>query len=402
MNPLKALETLPDASDSEALEQAYKFWIGHETRRRILQSCYILELQQSILFEHSAVDFERVRSLLFKGKDESQHELPMPCHSDLWEAESRDDWHELVKQQSAPLSLPAATDQFLFPTLDTHLDNDPFSTSLVRAHILNHRSTCPDLYQNLSSYFNTLNSSNPYHSRNMNLFTYHAFLAAHHTPLRALLTVSGESWLFNQKLDREPDFLAAKEKLRSWILEDSDVKSAVWHSVQVLKLAMGKHDDTSSTDTNAEESTSVNKIPLNTLPSAWCIYLSALVCWAYGFDHSSTLQPHLPLSAHGSFSSASSSSSSSTTPSTPSVVSSRHQMPSPISAQRDSDKYLNAMDVENAELYDGVDGAEKGRTRGLLEWVRRNVVKGEGGGLLNEAEGVLLRLVEGRSRLVRF
>jgi hypothetical protein len=77
-------------------------------------------------------------------------------------------------------------------------------------------------------------------------------------------------------------------------------------------------------------------------------------------------------------------------------------MPSPISAQRDSDKYLNAMDVENAELYDGVDDAEKGRTRGLLEWVRRNVVKGEGGGLLNEAEGVLLRLVEGRSRLVRF
>jgi hypothetical protein len=402
MNPLRALETLPEGSDSEALDQAYNFWIVHETRRRILQACYILDLQQAILFEHSAAGFERIRSLLFHGNEKSQHQLPMPCHSSLWEAKARDEWLALVKKQDQPLSLPDATDQFLFPTLDTHLDNDSFATSLILSHILNHRSSYADIYDNLSSFFSTVNSSTPSHSRTINLFTYHAFLAAHHTPLHALLTVSGESWLFNKKLDREPDFLAAKEKLRNWVLEDSDIKSAVWHSIQVLKIATGKPDVRSPAETGLAENATANKTPLNTLPSAWCTYVCTLICWAYGFDHSTSLQPHLPISAHGSFSPASSSSASSAASPVPSSASSKHLMPSLISAQRDKDAYLQAMDVSGAEMYDLVGSHDKGRTRGVLEWVRRNVVKGEGGGLLNEAEGVLLRLVEGRSRLVRF
>jgi hypothetical protein len=103
----------------------------------------------------------------------------MPCHPDLWEAKSRDDWLSLVKNQDPPLSLPAAADQFLFPTLSSHLENDPFSTSLILAHILSHRKSCPDIDQTFSSFLSTITSSNPSPSRTTNLFIYHAFLAVY-------------------------------------------------------------------------------------------------------------------------------------------------------------------------------------------------------------------------------
>lgn len=66
--------------------------------------------------------------------------------------------------------------------------------------------------------------------------------------------------------------------------------------------------------------------------------------------------------------------------------------------------YLRATRVASAEQLKTLDANIIGRTHGLLESVRvRKIANGPGGGgLLNEAERVLYRLVEGRSRLSHF
>ena len=67
-------------------------------------------------------------------------------------------------------------------------------------------------------------------------------------------------------------------------------------------------------------------------------------------------------------------------------------------------EYLRATRVPNAEDLTKLDAGVIGRTHGLLESVRlRKIAGGVGsGGLMNEAERVLWRLVEGRSRLSDF
>ena len=65
-------------------------------------------------------------------------------------------------------------------------------------------------------------------------------------------------------------------------------------------------------------------------------------------------------------------------------------------------EYLNAMAVPECKDLGDVAGIWAGYTRGLLEWVRTKIGEMGIGGLLNGAEDVLFRLVEGESHLVEF
>ena len=65
-------------------------------------------------------------------------------------------------------------------------------------------------------------------------------------------------------------------------------------------------------------------------------------------------------------------------------------------------EFLKATDVETPEDILGIDPQVLGRMHGLLEVIRVNKIGPLLGGLMNEAERVLYRLVEGRSRLSHF
>ena len=179
---------------------------------------------------------------------------------------------------------------------------------------------------------------------------HHALLLAALTPIHTLLIVSSGSWLFNTKVTDRSIWDAAKIDLRTWITSDEAARS-VWHANQLLRLAL------------REES-------LHFLQEQWCMYLAALVCWAYGF------------AAYPSDSS--------------------RPIPDAITAEvaeAQAWEYLSAMNVEGWEAIPQV--SIRWQTRGVLECVRARMV-GPLGGLLNQAEDVLTQLVEDKSRYWEF
>ena len=92
------------------------------------------------------------------------------------------------------------------------------------------------------------------------LFSYHAALLAAHTPVRDLLAVSGESFVFGEKLATRDQFSQAIDDLRAWIA-DQRALPALQHAVQLLHASMQNgrcgliHED-------------------------WALTIAALVCWA--------------------------------------------------------------------------------------------------------------------------
>ena len=71
-------------------------------------------------------------------------------------------------------------------------------------------------------------------------------------------------------------------------------------------------------------------------------------------------------------------------------------------AAQDAQIYLQATDVASPADLAQLDPAAMGKVHGLIEVVRMQKILSLYGGLMNEAERVLFRLVEGRSTLSHF
>ena len=215
---------------------------------------------------------------------------------------------------------------------------------------------------------------------------------ARNTPIRQLLVVSGESWILGKKLENEAEFQEAKRSLRSWVDTNRESQVAVWHATQLIR---SRTKFSSSWSITHELSVSFHDTHM--LHEAWTFYMAALVCWAYGFS-SSTISDN---SAHGS--GAPSTISELSNPSRSSSLSSAH--PALLDSQAAAygmREYMQATNVKTVEAMLGVDPHIFGRMQGLLEIVRLNKISLSLGGLMNEAERVLYRLVEGRSKLSHF
>ncbi|OKL64095.1 hypothetical protein UA08_00621 [Talaromyces atroroseus] len=298
VNPLAVLNTLPQDCSQEARRRAQKFWVEHEARRRVLQAAFILDVQQSFLFGQPSVSLQPSSAPFTMWPQASQTtNIPFPCNSDLWESRDLDAWLTLARTYVS-LSLPSAavninrlqglrSDRF-----------DHFQALLLLSYNLSSRVEPGDDNSILNDPLSTLvtalqdgNEDDPTTSpHSQTLFSYHTLMAARYTPLHTLLTVSGESWLFNQKIVQEGEFRSAKAKLRHWVSDTDDVKKAVWHAVRALRYVVG-NTVWQSPSTNAQWHTSgllpatpVATDPSNMLPTSWGIYICVLICWAYGFE----------------------------------------------------------------------------------------------------------------------
>jgi Fungal specific transcription factor domain len=304
VNPLAVLNTLPQDCSQDALRRAQKFWVEHEARRRVLQAAFILDIQQSLLFGQPSVSLQPSSAPFNMWPQVSQTtNIPFPCNSDLWESRDLDDWLTLARAYVS-LSLPSAAVSInrLQGLQSDHFDH--FQALLLLAYNLSLRAGPGDDNSILNDPLSTLvaalqdgNMDDPTASpHSQSLFSYHTLMAARYAPLHTLLTVSGESWLFNQKLAQEGEFRSAKVKLRQWVSDTDDVKKAVWHAVRALRYVVGntvwQSSTTASTvSTNTQWNTS-NMLPTtplvtdpsNMLQTNWSIYICVLICWAYGFE----------------------------------------------------------------------------------------------------------------------
>lgn len=231
------------------------------------------------------------------------------------------------------------------------------------------------------------------------LFSYHAIFCARNTPVRNLLAVSGETWRFGKKLENEADFRDAKSNLRRWVESGDKPKRAVWHATQLLRLAFGFAMQQRSPE-------------LSMLYEQWALYLACLVCWAWGFDASRRQSRRPSENVPSIMPSASNQPSTIISPAEGSAGSARLSatgagaahppLLDPTAAEEEMYVYLDAMNVERWHHLDRDSVDVIGHFHGLLETVRTRKLMANIGELLNEAERVLYRLVEGRSTLSQF
>ena len=222
LDPMVVISQHPNnQTDREALHIARGNWANREARRRILLSAAILDTHRCALFsQHSHISSTEVSR------------LPTPCPQEVWNCVDLVEWYSLVSCNQLPTPKTSP--------------NSPFETSLLQCR---------------SFHYGTLDRLSP------NELTHHALLLASFTPISSLIAVAAETWLFGRKLDDLTLWTAAQEEFRRWISSD-EASKATWHAMQFLRGYFGRERESS---------------PTIGLHEHWCLYLAALVCWAYGY-----------------------------------------------------------------------------------------------------------------------
>jgi len=377
-NPLAVFRTLRKNHTKEDLIKAHKFWVEHETRRRILQASAVLDMQQVVLFEQPAT-IVRHSGRTRLNTDCLRTHIALPCDEELWNMSPIEKWTESAK-----------TYEYIDPTTSrtSYQRHDRAEVDYFQMQVQKANDSAIPNHGSYNSQNNMTLKGTPF-SIGCADFNDRAFVMARHTPVHHLLLVSGESWIFGKKLESESDFQASKQALRRWVDAKSDSLTALWHATTLIR--------TQITFRSLQSSGSEAPVVFETKPllhEPWALYLATLVCWAYGYGMAT------PLSNSGTFSRAASIASEPTTTSTSSAA--HPALLDPSEAAADMQDYLQATNVPDAGDLASISGQTLSRTHGLLETVRIRKLAPMIGGLMNEAERVLFRLVEGRSRLSHF
>lgn len=104
-------------------------------------------------------------------------------------------------------------------------------------------------------------------------FTY---LALHYAPLHVVLSVSGDSWVFNRKVLRAASFAQHQKQLATW-RDSGSAHVAVAFASRALRIFLGIYLDDKSTPQSRTSS-----ILGRDISDFWGIYVCSLICWAFG------------------------------------------------------------------------------------------------------------------------
>ncbi|KAI6782030.1 uncharacterized protein J7T54_003449 [Emericellopsis cladophorae] len=266
--------TAPTAIRANSLSSWYH-WISMESRRRILGVCFMLDVHSTCYFEQPGL---RLAGLNYS----SPYKLPIPLSASserLWEATDRHSWSQLVPS-AAPLQTMAtalagsitAEDVAAMPRFDAAILLGAYLLALPKRKDLTQVSTTGGLKLSRAPYllatiFPTSHVANTY-------------LALHYTPLHILLSVSGESWVFNKKIVKPTLFSANRRTLEAW-RQSSDGTMAARFAAR----ALGAYLQVDGPQSVAETESFVERrhgSPWNDLSDFWGLYVCTLICWAYG------------------------------------------------------------------------------------------------------------------------
>lgn len=273
---------------------------------------------------------------------EDHLDLPFPCPAKAWNSVDLVSWRDLIMSEQA-LAI-SSIDHRILPPLD------PFQASLLSSYQLQMLDHSDKSVQGILTYYPTKS-----HVLATTL-TFHALSLSKQVPLHELIITASESWLFGTKITDEAVWQRAKNTVRGWVTSDAAMM-AVWHAAQLLRLV-----------SQAQDPNQQHIEGIGYLHDLWCLYTAALVCWAVGYGAAGGMKTQ--------------------------------QTWEPENAELLALEYLSAMNVPTWREVRNIDGLVRRNTRGLLEWARVRVGEVGMGGLLNGAEDVLFRLVEGESMMV--
>lgn len=386
-NPLAVFRTLGPDRSSEDLVRAQRVWIEGETRTRILHACSVLDSQQTILFDQPPT--VRKHTLLSINTAAVGKRSNLPCDDELWEASPVERWaavaqkHEYIQlvggKPDPPPGRLAEYSYFQQEVINANGDGS-LKCNLERGH-----NASPASQQMFSKI----------------LFNYHTTEMCKHTPIRNLLIVTGESWLLGRKIEKKDDYRRAKRELRNWLENSTPSKNGLpkstvahWHALKLLRCLEIP---------NTGEMPQVNILgTTNMLHENWAVYLASLVCWAHGYGKTGydaaysigRSQDIQNMTSHDGLISGPEGVSN------PQATTTISCLNNPVQAATEAVTYLFFTNVTQAMDLRDLSHQCLSRTQGLLESVRtQKIAKYMMGGLMNDAEQVLLKLVEGKKSI---
>ncbi|KAG6359135.1 hypothetical protein INS49_012655 [Diaporthe citri] len=281
-------------------EERWHTWIDEEARRRLLTVCFIVD-------NHTSLYHQQPRA----RDDIDTSTIPLTGHSDgLWAATSANEWAKILETSPA-----ANTPRFIPPPNALTPDGVARHGCLDQMAILHSEAsrlprrqydcssidlddqnsfTADDLRTPTTASYNQSFSGAFSEERLVQLFSMTAispgpsiYLALHHTPLHDLLAVSGDSWVFSQKVVSFSTFSENQKRLRAWAegrppskspgtqqqssagtLEGMSCAQATCHAARAL---LGFLEGNGPTTPQA-----------GCISDYWGMYVCALIIWAFG------------------------------------------------------------------------------------------------------------------------
>ncbi|KAL5118759.1 hypothetical protein ACEQ8H_003262 [Pleosporales sp. CAS-2024a] len=252
----------------KATHEDWTLWSELAVWQRLLASCYILESEQAILLARHP----RPSQCRQPGAD-----LPFPVNASVWNANTLDEWDMALRQnhtalqyvdEARPGSVLALCDNFQSSLLiAVHYNKFEMTSPYVNAPVIG------DMDDMLDMSFAT----------RLRLLISRLVQV---TPIRALLAVSGDSWILSEKVSSPQTQVAFTTELRTWlkhIWSTQDTRSqpvaskeAVDLAVQILEMAMREK----------MEGFEVN------MGLDMGVYFAAMVLWAVTAEYTHKMEQH--------------------------------------------------------------------------------------------------------------
>lgn len=244
------------------LQSEWMHWIEAEARQRLLCSCFMYDVHQSIYHEQSRskADLEEYSQLLY-----------LPCPEPLWNASCASEWQaQRADYAVQPLHI-IERDLSLHGTVNRSI----FTQSLIVCSLATRLPTRDDptypndyLPESMDPTIITLRSLFP------DSLLVQAYLALHHTPLHDLLAIAGDTWVFARKITPPSAFHSAQSRLKTWS-SSLAAAAATQYACQHLSTVLSQPLTPTSSD-------NVQSYGPQCITDYWALYVCTLICWAFG------------------------------------------------------------------------------------------------------------------------
>ncbi|KAI1876288.1 uncharacterized protein JN550_001784 [Neoarthrinium moseri] len=256
--------TSTGGSHATTLQGRWAEWIEAEARRRLLAACFVLDVHTSVYYELP----------LMQPFTNPCPPIPLTAAGQaLWTASTPGEWETLRTARYQAPEPAVLTEDIITPERIANappLDQAVFLAS--EALRLPKTSGAPAVDFSRSPDLSTV-------ERLLMLFPGSAvantYAALHYTPLHDLLAVSGDSWLFTQKVLPSQSFQQHQKQLKQWSSSPRAAVAAKFASRALLAFL----------NVNANESHHNSRAwNKNDISDYWAVYVCALICWALGYQ----------------------------------------------------------------------------------------------------------------------
>ncbi|KAI7760234.1 hypothetical protein LZL87_007527 [Fusarium oxysporum] len=109
------------------------------------------------------------------------------------------------------------------------------------------------------------------------------YLALHYTPLYYLLSVSGQSWVFNKKVTDFNVFVEHQRLLSEW-RKSSTAAIATVFAARALNIFLNLKASSDQGEDRKGKSNQQQTIHWTDISDYWGVYVCSLICWAFGIE----------------------------------------------------------------------------------------------------------------------